>query len=173
MQNFEFKRGGRKCSVSNDPFQPGDEFYSALIELADGGTERVDFSTDNWDGPPAHCIGHWRQRIPNLESGKVYWAPDSVLLAYFEHINEQPNKADAAFVMAILLQQKRILTLKNQEETESGKFMVLLNRKTNEAYEVAELELDPAQTQQIQDELSEQLFSDQPMVDDSHLQDAE
>lgn len=168
MQNFEFKRAGRKCSVSEVPFQPGEEYYSALVEQADGSAVRVDVSLEHWQGPPADCIGHWRQRIPNLESGKIYWAPTDVLLAYFEHVLEQPEKADTAFVMSLLLQQKRILYLKDQVEPDddsSSRVMILLDRKSNEVYEVTEIEVSSERTRQIQDELSEQLFSDQPMAD--------
>ena len=169
MQQFEFRRGGKKCSVTERPLDPGEKYWSALIELANGQTSRLDFSDDSWDGPGDDCIGHWRQRVPDLETGKVYWAPRSVLLSYFKHQLDK-NRLETAFVMSLLLLQKRILSLKDTFDSKDGSVSILTERKNSETFEVPDVDIDDDKVQLIQKELAEHLFSNQPIVDDEEAE---
>ncbi len=162
MQQYDFRRGGKKCSATERLLDPGEIYWSALIELADGQTTRLDFSTDAWEGPGDDCIGFWKQQVPDLDTGKVYWAPRSVLLAYFRHQLEK-NRPEFAFVMSLLLLQKRILSLKDSIETEDGTASILVDRKTSETYEVVDMDVADQQIESIQNELAEHLFSNQPI----------
>ena len=140
MQQYDFRRGGKKCSVSEQPLKPGDVYISALIELDDGQLSRVDFAEENWDSD-TECVGFWRQQVPNLDTGKVYWAPPSVQLAYFKHQLEKKNH-DLAFVMSLLMVQKRILYLKDRLDTEEGQVSILLDRRTGDTFAVPERDID-------------------------------
>jgi len=162
MQQYDFRRGGKKCSVSDEPLKPGDFYISALIELPDGQMSRVDFSEDNWD-PDSECVGSWRQQIPDLDTGQIYWAPPSVQLAYFKHQLEKKN-LDLAFVMSLLLVQKRILYIKDHVDTDEGLVSILLDRRSNEVFEVPERVIDQGRIMLIQNELAEHLFSNQPIL---------
>lgn len=127
---------------------------------------RVDFSDDTWDGPGDDCIGFWKQQIPDLDTGKVYWAPQSVLLAYFKHQLEKKND-ELAFVMSLLLVQKRVLYLKDTIDTEDeGQVSILVDRRSSETFEIPDVDIDEARVQQIQAELAEHLFSNQPIPED-------
>ena len=164
MLNFDFRKSSRKCCQSEREFQPGEEFYSALLECEDGTTERRDFCIENWDGPPENCLGWWKSRVPDLGKGRVYWAPKDVLLAYFDHVRSHPQKADIAYVTALLLAQKKILMIED-DGGDSSKF-VLNNRATKETIEIPVVEIEPTRLTEIQDELSERLFRDQPVESD-------
>jgi hypothetical protein len=135
------------------------------MELPDGQTTRKDFSEDTWEGPNDDCIGCWKQQVPNLDTGKVYWAPRSVLLAYFEHQIEKEN-SDLVFVMSLLLVQKRILYLKKTIDTDEGRVSVLVDRRNSETFEIPDKDIDEEHIQQIQNELAEHLFSNQPVLDE-------
>lgn len=161
MQQYDFRRGGKKCSVSEQPLKPGDVYISALIELDDGQLSRVDFAEENWDSD-TECVGFWRQQVPNLDTGKVYWAPPSVQLAYFKHQLEKKNH-DLAFVMSLLMVQKRILYLKDRVDTEEGQVSILLDRRTGDTFEVPERDIDQGRVERIQNELAEHLFSNLPI----------
>jgi hypothetical protein len=169
MQQFDFRRGGKKCSVTERLLEPGETYWSALIELADGQTSRLDFSDDSWEGPGDDCIGFWRQQVPDLDTGKVYWAPKSVLLSYFKHQLEK-NQNEAAFVMSLLLLQKRILTHKDTIDAEEGRYSILLDRKDGETFEVPEVDISDDQVVSIQNELGEHLFSNQPIIADEEAE---
>ena len=169
MQQYDFRRGGKKCSVTDQPLEPGDIYFSALMELADGQTTRLDFSADNWDGPGEDCIGFWKQQIPDLDTGKVYWAPRSVLLSYFKHKLEKES-ANTVFVMSLLLLQKRILSLKDTIESDGETVSILIDRRTSEVFEVVDMEIDDEQVQLIQKELAEHLFSNQPILPETETE---
>ena len=161
MLNFDFKRSSRQCSKTNRPLQPGESFYSALIDN-DGVTERMDCCVESWDSPPENCIGWWMSKVPELGKGKVYWAPRHVMLSYFEFVNGQPNEADTAYVTALLLLQKKYLTLEESPEEGGSQLLYLKNRKDNQTYQVSVVDLPPARLVEIQDELAERLFMDEP-----------
>jgi hypothetical protein len=165
MLNFDFKKSSRKCCLSEREFQPGEEFYSALLECDDGTTQRLDYSAEKWEGPPENCLGWWKSQVPDLGKGRVYWAPKDVLLAYFDHVRSNPQTQDVAYVTALLLAQKKILMI--VDDGGDGSQVVLSNRSTKETCEVPVVKIEPTRLIEIQNELSERLFMDQPVESDA------
>ena len=165
MLNFDFKRSSRKCCRSERVLLPGEEFYSALVEV-DGATERQDYCQDVWESPPENCIGWWKSKVPEVDKGRIYWAPRNVLLAYFDHISSQSAQADIAYVTALLLIQKKILTLEESIEGGDSQTLELRNRKANQNYQLRVVEIASQRMAEIQDELAERLFMDQPYESD-------
>ena len=159
MANFDFKKGSRKCYESERSFEPGDDFYSVLIESDEGSPERRDFSVEKWKGPPETCIGWWKCHVPDLGQGRVYWAPRNVLVAYFKHVLNDPATTDVAYVTALLLSQKRILKAIDNGGNEN---IFRLRDSDKETYDVPVPDIAPARLVEIQDELAERLFMDQP-----------
>ena len=162
MLNFDVKKSSRKCFESAREFLPGEVFFSALIEIEDS-TERRDYGAEHWKGPPEQCIGWWKSRVPEKKEGKVYWAPKNVLLAYFEHVCGDSKTVDLAYVTALLLAQKKILTI---SESEDPAIMLLQNRSSKESFEISIPDISSTRLAEIQNELSERLFMDQPVEDD-------
>lgn len=160
MQDFEFKRCARRCASTDREICAGESYFSALIESTDG-IQRTDFGESEWTGPPEGCIGWWKSRIPVLEKGKIYWAPNRVLLAFFESLNARNDQVETAYVMALLLVRKRILQWKDNINRNDVEFMQLRHAGTKKKFEVKTFDLEPAQIQAIQKELAEQLFTDQ------------
>lgn len=161
MTEFDFRRSSRQCSVTGQPIERGTEFYSVLIEQEDGSLARQDISAAAWQGPPENCLGWWRSRLPSLEKGRVYWAPNEVLLSFFQHARTTPGQEDVAYVMALLLVRKRILQWKDTIEREGRSLLRLHDARQNLDLEVAELTLTPQRVAEIQAELAEKLFTDQ------------
>ena len=165
MTQYEFKRSNRKCSVTGRDFAAGEEFISALIRTQDD-LERIDFSVAEWQEPPEGCLAWWRSQVPDLEQGRVYWAPRHVLLSYFEHLMNQESSRDLLYVTALLLTRKRHLRLLDTIERDGVEMMVLLDPAQKQKYEVAVVNLSDQRRSEIQDELSSKLFTDQRMIDD-------
>ena len=172
--NFDFRRTSKKCSVTDRTLQPGESCFSALIERGDE-TVRLDFSEQAWTGPPEDCIGWWKTSIPESDKGKVYWVPRSVQLSYFEHLMQQESQRDAAYITGLLLLQKKVLALDDSidDASEDSALLHLKNRKTNQTYVLTVVEVAPDRLHEIQQELSERLFSDQPCEVDEHEQSEE
>ena len=165
MPSFDFKRTSRKCSASGRAFTSGEEYVSVLID-EEGELVRQDIGLDQWQDPPDGCVGWWRSRVPDLEQGIVYWAPKDVLLAYFQYLIEQGNDLDTAYVMAILLIQKKYLRLLDTESIEGVETMQLSNASTKEKFAVQVIDVNAARVQTIEAELAEKLFTDIAPSDD-------
>ncbi len=161
MTEFEFRRSSRQCSRTGQPIQRGEWFYSVLVEQADGTLAREDISTAAWTGPPPDNVGWWRSRVPDLEKGRVYWAPPEILLGVFQHYLGQPQSADIAFVLALVLIRKKILHFQEKLRAGDTDQMELVDLKTKQEYQVPTVTLTPERIQEIQAELSEKLFTDQ------------
>ena len=164
MSNFDFKKSNRKCSVTGRDFETGEEYISALLQ-SEGEMLRVDFGADQWGEPPETCLGWWKSRVPDLDKGRVYWAPRNVLLAYFEHIVEQPGNEDIQYVMGLLLVRKRILRLIDSLQDETGQWIVLNDASQKKNYELTVPDLTAEQLSAIQAELEQKLFTDQRELD--------
>ncbi|MEZ6096257.1 MAG: hypothetical protein R3C03_18865 [Pirellulaceae bacterium] len=167
MIEFDFRRPTRRCSQTEKEIGPGDEFFSALVEEPDGTLSRLDFSVEAWTGPGEHCIGWWKSQVPSLDRGKVFWAPNAVLLAVFEHALEKPDQKELAFVMGLVLVRKRALQWRETITRNEQQWMQLLDPKNKKNYEVLECELSPEQITAIQTELAEKLFTDEQEADES------
>lgn len=161
MANFDVKKSNRKCYESDRAFQPGEEFISALLESENGQTERRDFGLEHWNEPPENCIGWWKCSVPETGKGKIYWAPKQVLIAYFEHVRTHKATLDIAYVAGLLLSQKRILKL--VDDGGDNSIIRLQDHSTKTVYEIPVEEISPERLVEIQNELSEKLFMDQPM----------
>lgn len=170
MTNFDFKRSNRKCSISGRTFEIGEEFNSVLVSENDGFVRR-DIGNEHWSGPPDDCIGWWKSRVPDLQQGRVYWAPKEVLLAYFQHLIDQPDTSDEAYVMAILLLQKKYLRIMDTIQREEQEFMLLSNHATREQFEVVVRTIPSPRVDAIQRELTEKLFTNIAPTEDPPLDD--
>ncbi len=161
MVDFQIKRTGRRCQTTDRELKPGEEFYSQLVQQ-DDGLVRQDYSLEGWQGPQANSVGWWRARIPQLDGGRVYWAPREVLLTYFDSLQGVEKHQPTAYVMGLLLVRKRILQWVDCRQTPLGEIMELHSSRENQSYEVPVVALDATQIEEIQKELAEQLFMDQP-----------
>ena len=162
MADFDFKRSSKRCSVTDRVFAPGEKYVSALIESGDE-LDRCDFSLGEWNEPPENCIGWWKTQVPEATEGRVFWAPDAVLLSYFDRLYELPDRKDVVYVMALLMVRKKLFSLEEFVESPSGQRMVVLNRRAKETLEVDVIDLPPDRLSKIQSELEEKLFTDQPL----------
>ena len=119
MQEFSIQRSSRKCHKGDRSFDPGERYYSAVLQR---GRElvRQDFSKEHWHGPPDKTIGWWVSQMPTKRAGKLTLAPTVVLLDALEKLCEQPGDGDLAYLLAVLLLRRRILTEQISEPSEDA-----------------------------------------------------
>jgi hypothetical protein len=160
MLDFEVQRCTRRCARTERELQPGEEFYSALI--ADGAdVVRQDYAADAWDGPPDEAIGWWKSRMAEANARKMNWAPNDVMLHYFQQLEQQAGQEDMRYVLTLLMVRRRILRLEEAETDETGReqLVVFCPRKEAE-YRVPVVDPDAQRIDEIQDELAKMLFAD-------------
>jgi hypothetical protein len=156
MIDYDIQRCSRKCSASERELKNGEVCYSVLLAVG-GNVVRRDYSAEVWSGPPDEAIGWWKSTVVDPNAGRKSWAPNDVMLHYFERLADDPSAEDARYVLALLLVRRRVLRVEGNE-TEAGRPVVVLHCSRNEAqYRVAEVVPTPERAAAIQQHLAELL----------------
>lgn len=169
---IQFKRRSRICAKTQRELAPGEEYFSVLIDSGDE-IERMEISASAWEGPPENCISWWKSKIPERDPNRFFWAPDNVIIDYFESFLEDPDRATERYVLALLLVQKRVFRLTDSETDDAGQetiFLACPRRNTN--YEIQVVDPPADQIESIQNDLIELLFSDEPFEQDESESDS-
>ena len=158
MQDFQVQRCTRRCAATDRDLKPEELFYSVL--LADGADViRRDYSEEAWEGAPDEAIGWWKSQMPSNDVRKLNWAPNDVMLHYFQQLEEQPEKADVRYVLTLLMVRRRILRLEDSEiDEENVEWMLTYCPRKDAEFRVRVVDPDPARIAEIQAELSQLLF---------------
>jgi hypothetical protein len=160
MVDFEIQRCSRRCAETDREFQPGEEFYSLLV--AEGArVKRLDYSREVWREPPPAAIGWWKSHMPEPNAKRLHWAPNDVMLHYFEQLEGDADRADLRYVLALLLIRRRVVRLEEARRDADGReLMILYSPKHEKEYALHVVEPSAERVRQIQDELSKLLFAD-------------
>ena len=154
MTDYEIQRFTRQCSATGRDLQPGEMFYSVLIAHGDELT-REDYAPEAWKGPPEEAVGWWKSEVPDAKAKKRNWAPNDVMLQFFDELDEQPERADMRFVLTLLLVRRRVMRLEESETDEEGReVLVLFCPRRDATYQVPAIAPDDSRIEAIQEELA-------------------
>jgi hypothetical protein len=154
MIDYDIQRCTRRCAATDRELNVGELCYSALV--AEGAAVvRRDFSAQGWQSPPENTIGWWKTTIVDPHAGRMHWAPNDVMLHYFERLHEDPAADDARYVLALLLVRRRVLRVEGHEPDAAGRETIVLYCSRNEnTYRVPEVVPSPERAAEIQQQLS-------------------
>jgi hypothetical protein len=151
--DYEVQRSARHCAASGREFAAGEEFYSVL--LAEGAElRRCDYAVEAWQGPPPGAIGWWKSQVPAQNARRTAWAPNDVLLQFFDELADQPDKQDMRYVLALLLVRRRVMRLEEDQRGSGGEVLVLFCPRRDATYEVPVIVPDQTRIEEIQGELA-------------------
>jgi hypothetical protein len=157
MLDFDIQRCSRRCSVTQRDLKDGETCYSVLVPQG-GEVVRIDYSAESWPGPPANAIGWWQTQVVDPNIGRPHWAPNDVMLNYFERLLEDPSAEDARYVLALLLVRRRIARVERTEHDAAGREQLVIYCPRNEReYSVPEAMPSNERAAQIQQQLAELL----------------
>jgi hypothetical protein len=160
MIDFDIQRCTRRCARTDRELLPEEVFYSVL---ASEGSEvvRHDYCEEAWTEPPEGAVGWGKSQMPAANANKMHWAPNDVMLHYFQELETNPTKADVRFILALLLIRRRIVRLEDREtDSEGQELMVVFCPKNETEYKVVTVPPTGARINEIQDELARLLFAD-------------
>lgn len=157
--DYEIQRCTRSCATTGRELGPGEDFYSVLV--ANGADlKRYDYSIEAWTGPPEGTIGWWKSQMPSPTAKRMHWAPNDVMLHFFEQLEAQSGREDMRYVLALLLVRRRVMRLEEQEHDDQGRELLVLYCPRREAtYRVPVVTPDESRVQEIQEELARLLFA--------------
>lgn len=110
MTDYELSRASGRCCVSGQEFAEDQEFFTVVLETADGLARR-DYSLSAWTGAPEGTLCFFKTRLPKRNQAKKRFIDDSAMTSFFKALADttHPNKQRFRFVLALILLRKRIL----------------------------------------------------------------
>ena len=160
MLDFEVQRCTRRCATTERELRPGEPFFSVLVSEG-SQVVRHDYCEEAWQGPPQESIGFWKSRMPEQNSTRINWAPNDVMLDYFQRLEVDVNKQDIRYVLALLMIRRRVLRLEETRPLETGgEMMVLYCPRTEAEYKLNVVSPNQGRIKEIQQELIQLLFAD-------------
>lgn len=152
--DYEIERFSRHCQATGRELAPGEAYYSAVV--ADGGQlRRFDYAADAWPGPPQGAIGWWKSQRTAEGPKRKSWAPNDVLLDFFESLEQQTENQDMRYVLALLLVRRRVLRCDDSETDAEGRQTLVLSSPRREAtYRATVVTPTPTRVEWIQNELA-------------------
>jgi hypothetical protein len=152
--DFEIQHSSRRCSITGREFAPGETYYSAIVAK---GAEviRSDYAAEAWQGPPADAIGWWKSQVPDRTATKKHWAPNDVMLQFWDELAAQPERQDMRYVLTLLLVRRRVFRLEEEKLDEQGREVLVVDCPRREAtYEVPAVMPEAERIDKIQEELA-------------------
>ncbi len=117
--------------------------------------KRCDYSVAAWQGPPPGTVGWWKSQMPDQNARRAHWAPNDVLLSFFDELAEQPDKQDMRYVLALLLVRRRVMRMEEEQRDEAGHERLTLYCPRRDAqYEVPAVAPDAQRVAEIQQVLA-------------------
>ena len=154
QMEYDVQRCTRECSATGRELEPGEEYFSVLV-AENGELRRIDYAAEAWSSPPEGTVGWWKARLPQRNASKKHWAPNDVMLDFWDQLADDPDKQDMRYVLTLLLVRRGVFKLA-EEWNSPGPSEVLTVRCPcrDAAYEVPAVALDAERVEPIQDELS-------------------
>ncbi|MDX1964557.1 MAG: hypothetical protein SFX18_15505 [Pirellulales bacterium] len=120
MFEFELQHRTRNCFATGQELAAGETYFTVLLRQG-AQIERRDYSVAGWNGPPTECVAWWKAQVPlPTATTKPRWAPNEVLLKFFEDLAGRPEQADLRYVLTLLLIRRRLLRLESSERDAQG-----------------------------------------------------
>lgn len=164
MIEWNIQSRGHLCHVSGRPFAEGEAFHTVLLDQRHG-FERLDLALDAWKshGPEIltrpNLVSHW---------SSVYHAPpprppeairkddaESLLRKLVESRDE--TYAAASFILAAMLERKRVLKVKAQLREDGRRLFVYEQASSGDIFTIADPNLQLHQLDQIQHQVADLL----------------
>lgn len=170
---YRINRCSRRCAVQDRPLDPGEAYYSVVLE-EDEEWVRRDISATAWTEPPEGAIGWWSCRMPSQENRKLKLAPDAVLL---DLLRETPAPADPQsqsdrtairYLLALLLLRRRVIRPAASSEFQQGQgertsgegALVLEDPADGSPIEVAQWDASAADLKRVETALVDLVYCD-------------
>lgn len=160
MLDFDIQRCTRKCFATDRELRPGEVYYSILLPEG-ANVVRRDYSSEAWSGAPENALGWWKSQVPGLGVKRLHWAPNDVMLHYFEQLADVEDRADVRYVLALLMVRRRVLRQEVLETDEQGREVALMFCPRNEQEYRTRVALPSAErVSEIQSELAKLLYAE-------------
>ncbi|MFM2177098.1 MAG: hypothetical protein RL015_1196 [Verrucomicrobiota bacterium] len=171
IQNWSIRTRSHHCSLSERPFVEGEVFNTAIyFDAETSGYLRRDVALDVWKQEVSERkpIAYWKTTYtPNIVDTKPEVTSKESAMALLQRFIEEdePATENARYILALMLERKRILAPTATKEVDGNKMLFYENKKTSEVFIVRDPELRLDELAQLQDEVAMLLGFGGPAVE--------
>lgn len=159
-EHWNIRGRGHSCALTGTPFAEGDPFYTALYEDAQTGEFiRRDYSAAAWTeiGGAPDAFSSWRSIYePPKPAAKTEPVGRETAEGLLRRLMEEdlPGTVNARYILALMLERKRILKQTGSRETPDGPLLIYEHAKTGEVYLLRDPELKLDRISEVQEEVA-------------------
>jgi hypothetical protein len=155
--DWPIKHRADACAKTQRPFGPGEQFYTLLFREGEG-FRREDLSEEAWTTRNENIrpFSFWKTRYeppppPPVETlGKE--TAEEILRRLLAENN--PANANACFVLAVMLERKRVLKPIQTEQSEGQPVLVYEHAKTGDVFIVPDVRLKLDELDNVKTEIA-------------------
>jgi hypothetical protein len=160
--DWAIKHRADTCAKTQRPFATGEQFYTLLFRERDG-FRREDLSEEAWSNRNENIrpFSFWKTRYepppPTPPEPLAKESAEEILRRLLAENN--PSHANACYVLAIMLERKRVLKQIQTDEAEGRPVLVYEHIKSGDVFIVPDVKLQLDQLEEVQDEVASLLRS--------------
>jgi hypothetical protein len=147
------------CAVTNRPFVAGEYFYALLYHGADG-YRREDLSEEAWQNRNENIqpFSFWKSRYEPLPAKPPEPLPRENAEQLFRRLIASENPAaSACYVLAAMLERKRVLKQVKTEQKANGRVLIYEQPANGDVFIVPDPQLRLDELEAVQDEVAKLL----------------
>jgi len=150
------KRRADACAATRRPFVTGEYFYTLLFHDADG-YRREDLSEEAWQNRNENIqpFSFWKSRYEPLPPPSPEpLAKENAEQLFRRLISSETPPASTCYVLAAMLERKRVLKQIKTEEAANGRVLVYEHGATGDVFIVPDPELRLDELESVQNEVA-------------------
>lgn len=165
MNEWNIQSRAAACESCQQPFADKQAIHTLLFDERNDALRRMDICPDCWqnqfnDGARERkgFISHW-QTVYNAPAPVVEAIQKDTAESLLRKLIEQndPHYAPAGFILAVMLERKRILKVKEQIMREGRRVFIYEQPKTGDIFTIADPDLHLDQLEQVQRDVAQLL----------------
>jgi hypothetical protein len=150
------------CAVTHRPFEPGEYFYTLLFHDANG-YRREDLSEEAWRNRNENIrpFSFWKSRYEPLPAPSAEPLPKENAEQLFRRLIASENPpANASYVLAAMLERKRVIKQIKAEENANGRVLIYEHGETGDVFIVPDPRLRLDELETVQNEVAQLLLEE-------------
>lgn len=154
MIDYQIQENTRRCAVTGRELQPGERFYSVLLD-DNGKFQRQDYSSEGWQGPPERTFSFWSGRVPAQDERRKLLIDDDLLVDCFQRLegDVEPGRVNFRYVVALLLMRRKRFKFEEARTQNGQEILCLRCVRTRTTYEVVNPRLTEEEMAAVQEEV--------------------
>ena len=152
---WAIKHRADACASTHRPFTPGEYFYTLLFRDADG-YRREDLSEEAWLNRNENIqpFSFWKTRYEPLPPAPEPLAKENAEQLFRRLIASDNPPANACYVLAAMLERKRVLKQIKSEDAANGRVLIYEHGPTSDVFIVPDPQLRLDELEAVKSEVA-------------------